>query len=198
MEKFVGWIQSVALGLGAPGLFLVALCDSSFISLPEVVDILLVWMVTQHRSRVLVYSASATIGSVLGCLSLYYVGRKGDQFIQRRVSAQRVERALGSFRRFGVMAVLIPSMLPPPAPLKIFVLLAGAAGITTSRFVVAMLIGRGIRYLGEGLLAYWYGEAALAFLKNNGRTVSISLTMLLLIALAGYLLWQKTRASRRQ
>ena len=198
MGKFVDWIQALALGLGAPGLFLAAIADSSFLSLPEVVDILLIWMVTQHKSRMLLYASSATLGSVVGCLLLYALGRKGDQFIARRFSAARVERALGAFRRFGMLAVLIPSLLPPPMPFKIFVLLAGAAGITTGRFVMAIAVGRGIRYFGEGLLAVWYGDQAMQFLQANGRTVSLSLAVLLAAALGGYLLWQKTRTTTQQ
>ena len=193
MGKFVAGIQALALGLGAPGLFLAALADSSFLSLPEVVDILLIWMVTQHKSRILLYASSATLGSVAGCLVLYVLGRKGDQFIARRFSAKRVDSALGAFRKFGLMAVLIPSLLPPPMPFKIFVLLAGAAGISTGRFVMAIAIGRGIRYFGEGLLAVWYGDRAMQFLEANGRSVSLSLAVLLAAALGGYVLWQKTR-----
>ena len=195
MRKFVDWVQALALGLGAPGLFLAALLDSSFVSLPEVVDILLIWMTTQHKSRMVLYAASATLGSVVGCLMLYAVGRKGDQFIQRRFSPARVERALGAFRRFGLMAVLIPSLLPPPMPFKIFVLLAGAAGISTGRFALAIGIGRGIRYFGEGLLAVWYGDAALKFLETNGRAVSLWLAGILVAGVLGYVLWQKTRTA---
>lgn len=198
MHKFVDWVQALALGLGAPGLFLAAIADSSFLSLPEVVDILLIWMVTQHKSRVIVYATAATIGSICGCLLLYGVGRKGDQFIARRFSAERVERALSAFRRYGIMAVLIPSLLPPPMPFKIFVLLAGAAGISTGRFVAAIAIGRGIRYFGEATLAVWYGDRAMVFLQENGQTVSLSLAILLAVGLAGYLLWQKSSQNRRR
>lgn len=198
MARFVGWIQSIALGLGAPGLFLAALADSSFLSLPEIVDIVLIWMVTQHKSRMLLYATSATLGSVAGCLLLYGVGRKGDQFIMRRFSADRVERSLKLFRRFGLMAVLIPSLLPPPMPFKIFVLLAGAAGISTGRFAVAIVIGRGVRYFGEALLALWYGDQAMEFLHANGRTASLTLAVLLAVGLGAYLLWQKTQAAGRR
>lgn len=193
MPKFVAWVQAFALGLGAPGLFLVALLDSSFISLPEIVDILLVWMTTRHKSLMVVYAAAATLGSILGSLVVYIIGRKGDQFIAKRVSADRIERTLGAFRRFGVMAVMIPSMLPPPMPFKPFVLLAGAAGISTSRFIMAVGLGRGIRYFGEGLLAVWYGDAALQFLETNGKTISLGLTAVLVVGLVGYVLWQKAR-----
>ena len=193
MPKFVAWVQAFALGLGAPGLFLVALLDSSFISLPEIVDILLVWMTTRHKSLMVVYAAAATLGSILGSLVVYIIGRKGDQFIAKRVSADRIERTLGAFRRFGVMAVMIPSMLPPPMPFKPFVLLAGAAGISTSRFIMAVGLGRGIRYFGEGLLAEWYGDAALQFLETNGKIISLGLTAVLVVGLVGYVLWQKAR-----
>jgi membrane protein YqaA with SNARE-associated domain len=198
MRRFVDWIQALALGLGAPGLFLAALADSSFLSLPEVVDILLIWMTTQHKSRMVLYAGSATLGSIAGCLLLYCVGRKGDQFIARRFSAERVERALDSFRRYGIMAVLIPSLLPPPMPFKLFVLLAGAAGISTGRFTLAIAIGRGIRYFAEGLLAIWFGDQAMVFLEANGRAVSLSLAVLCAAGLGGYLLWQKTRTASQQ
>ena len=195
MRRLVAWIQSAALALGAPGLFLAAAADSSFISLPEIVDILLIWMVTQHKSRMLLYASSATLGSVVGCLLLYTVGRKGDHFIARRFSAKRVERTLGVFRRYGLMAVLIPSLLPPPMPFKIFVLLAGVAGISSGRFAMAIVIGRGVRYFGEGLLAVWYGDRALQFLGSNGRSISLVLVVLLAVGFAGYMLWNRTRGA---
>ena len=88
-------------------------------------------MVTQHKSRMLLYAASATLGSVVGCLVLYYLGRKGGEaLVRKRFSADRIERALATLPRYGVMAVLIPSLLPPPTPFKIFILLAGVAGIS--------------------------------------------------------------------
>lgn len=193
MRRIVDWIETLALGMGAPGLFLAAIADSSFLSLPEVVDILLIFMVTQTKSLALLYAACATVGSIIGCLLLYGVGRKGDEFIMRRFSARRVERALGIFRRYGIMAVLIPSLLPPPAPFKIFVLLSGAAGISTTKFIVAIAIGRGIRYFGEAALALWFGDRALEFVRANGRAVSFSIVVVLLAGLLGYLLWKKSR-----
>ena len=102
------------------------------------------------------YALSATLGSLLGCFILYYIGRRGgDAFVRRRLGAARVDRAVGAFNRYGVLAILIPALLPPPAPFKVFVILAGLAGIGTSRFLVAIAIGRGIRYFGEGALAVW-------------------------------------------
>ena len=95
------------------------------------------------------------------------------------------------------MAVLIPSILPPPAPFKIFVLLAGVAEIRPVQFVSAIAIGRGARYFGEGLLALWYGEQALGFIRDNGRVVSLIIVVVLVVALGAYILWRKGRAAGR-
>src|SRR5262245_48275944 len=197
MRRFADWIQSVALAMGAPGLFIVAFLDSSFLSLPEINDLLLIWMVTRHESRMVVYATAATLGSISGCLVLYYLGRKGgDALVRRRFGTGRVDRALQTMQRYGTLAVLIPSLLPPPAPFKIFVLLAGVAHIRPSRFSLAIGIGRGLRYFGEGVLALRYGDAAITYLESNLRIVSLALLGLLLAGIAGVVLWRK--AQRRK
>lgn len=193
----MAWIQAFALGLGAPGLFVVAFLDSSFLSLPEINDLLLIWMVTEHKARMPIYAIASTLGSIAGCLVLYVIGRKGgDALVRRRFHADRVDRALAVIQRNGVLAVLIPSLLPPPAPFKIFVLLAGVAGIPISRFALAIGIGRGVRYFGEGLLAIRYGDQAIAYLEQNVRVVSFVLVGLLVAGGAGYLLWSKAQRAK--
>jgi len=197
MRRFADWIQAFALSLGAPGLFIVAFLDSSFLSLPEINDLLLIWMVTEHKARMPVYAVASMLGSIAGCVVLYYIGLKGgDALVRKRFHADRVDRALGVIQRNGVLAVLIPSLLPPPAPFKIFVLLAGVAGIPVSRFILAIGIGRGVRYFGEGLLAIRYGDQAIAYLENNLRTVSLALVGLIAVGIGGYFLWTKARAAR--
>src|SRR3954452_20476840 len=196
MGRIVGAARTLAMGLGAPGLFIVAFLDSSFISLPEINDLLLIWMVTQHKARMPLYAIAATAGSIAGCLVLYYIGRRGDAFVARRFSEGRVKWALATFQRYGVMAVLIPSLLPPPAPFKIFVLLAGVAGINVWRFSAAIAIGRGIRYFGEGLLAIWYGDQAMVFIEAHGREVSLVIVGLLVAAIVGWVLWSKAQAGK--
>ena len=194
MGRIVGRMQSLAVALGAPGLFLVAFLDSSFLSLPEIADLLVIWMVTQHKARLVLYVVCATLGSTVGCLVMYFLGRKGgDALIRTRFHSASVDRAMAAFRRYGIMAVLIPSILPPPAPFKIFVLLAGVAGIGVSRFTTAMVIGRGARYLAEGALAVWYGDRAMAFMHANGKTVSLVVVGLLAAGFVGYLLRSKAR-----
>ena len=109
-------------------------------------------MVTRHPERDRSGTSLAAIaGSMAGCLVLYYIGRKGGEaLVRKRFTGDRIERAMAALRRYGVMAVLIPSLLPPPAPFKIFVLLAGVVGISVARFATAIAIGRGVRYLALG------------------------------------------------
>ena len=135
-------------------------------------------------------------GSLLGCLALYAVGRKGgDAFIRKRFGTGSVDRTLKAIKRNGVLAILVPALLPPPAPFKIFVLLAGLAGISPGRFTIAIIIGRGIRYFGEGLLALYYGERAVGFIKENSGTVGLWLVGLILVGAGVWWLWQRRRAT---
>ena len=196
MSRFANWIQSFALALGGPGLFIVGFLDSSFLSLPEINDLLLIWMVTQHKARMPYYALSSMLGSVAGCLVLYYIGRISEHWVAKRFSAERLERTMKTFQRYGVMAVLIPSLLPPPAPFKVFVLLAGVADISVGRFVLAVALGRGVRYFGEGLLAVWYGDAAMEFIQANGQPIALALVGLLVIGLTAYLLRKRAQGRK--
>jgi membrane protein YqaA with SNARE-associated domain len=194
VKSLVAWIQSVALALGGPGLFLIAFLDSSFLSLPQINDLLLVWMVTKNPHLMPYYASMAVLGSIAGCIVMYFIGLKGGQaLLRRRFKGAMVDRSLALFQRWGVLVVLVPSLLPPPAPFKIFVLLAGVAGIPLPKFIAAIAIGRGIRYFGEGLLAVWYGEQAMSFIEANAREVSLGLVGLIGVGLLGYLLWSRRK-----
>ena len=194
MGRFVQGIQALAMSMGAPGIFLVAFLDSSILSLPEIADLLIIYMVTKRPSLFLLYVGSATLGSLVGCLVLYFIGKKGGAaLVHKRFDSAAVGRTLDAFRRHGVMAVLVPSILPPPAPFKPFVLLAGVADISVGRFTAAILIGRGARYSLEGLLALWYGERALAFMRDHGIQVAIAAIALLVVGFLVYLYWPRRR-----
>jgi len=182
----------MALAMGAPGILVVAFLDSSILSLPEIADLLVIWMVTTHPGRFVLYVASATLGSLLGCLMLFAIGRKGGEaLMRRRFASDRVDRTLAAFRRHGVMAVLVPSILPPPAPFKIFVLLSGVAEIGVGRFAAAILIGRGTRYFIEGLLAVWYGERAMAYMRDHSAGAALAVVAVLGAGFVLYLAWQR-------
>lgn len=194
MERFASWAQTFAMSIGGPGLFFIAFLDSSFLSLPEINDILVIWMVTQRKELMLYYATMATLGSLTGCLTLYYLGRKGgERLLRRRFSERRLDRAFSLFHRYGMLAILVPALLPPPAPFKVFVLMAGVAGMSKPNFILAITIGRGIRYVTEGVLAVQFGDQAIEFVRGNGQTVSLALAGVALACGAAYLVWRRRR-----
>jgi len=197
MGRIVSRIRGLALTLGAPGLVLVAFLDSSFLPLPGITDVLLVVMVTRHPAAMLLLAAAAAVGSIAGCLVLHYLGRKGGEaFVRKRFTGDKTERAMATLRRHGVMAVLVPCLLPPPAPFKIFVLLAGAIGISASRLATAIAIGRGVRYLALGLLAVQYGDRAVAYMREHGTVVSLVGAAVLMAGFGAYLLRTRERTGK--
>src|ERR1700752_2641844 len=119
MAGFVAWIKDFAMTLGGPGLFLIAFLDSSFLSFPEVNDLLIIWLTTQHEERMLYYALMKTLVSISGCLGLYFVARKGaEAFLKKPFTPHYLERTMPAFRRDGLLALRVPSILPPPMPCK--------------------------------------------------------------------------------
>lgn len=194
MKSVLAAIYAFAVGIGGPGLFLIAFLDSSFLSFPQANDLLIVLMVAREPAWMTYYAALATLGSLAGCLAIYEVARRGGQaFLRRRMKASRVEWGVRLFERYGVLAILVPSLLPPPAPFKLFVLLAGVAQMPRWRFALSILVGRGARYFGIGLLTVWYGEQAMQFLQTHGRLVA---RVVALAVLAGAVAWYLVRRWR--
>lgn len=196
MQRVVAWIQGFAESLGGPGLFIIAFLDSSFLSFPEVCDALVVLLTVQHKERMLYYALVTTMGSIAGCYALYSIGRRGGEaFLRKRFKARHIDRAMTVFRRYGMLAIIVPSLLPPPMPFKIFVLAAGVARMRPLDFLIAVAIGRGLRYFGEGFLAVWYGERALAFVHENVRSIGLALGVAALLAGITWIWWRRRRTT---
>ena len=168
MHEIVEWVQEVAVPfLGLPGIFLASFLDSSFLSLPEINDFLMVTSCGGQPARSLLFVFATTSGSVLGCSVLWWLGRRGGEaFLVKRFGVERVRRTRDIFTRWGVLAIAVPSLMPPPMPFKIFVLSAGVFHLPFTRFVLTLAIARGIRYGGWCLLGIHYGDDALRFLRS--------------------------------
>ena len=197
MGELVDRVRSLALALGGPGLALVAFLDSTFLPLPGITDLLLVVMVTRRPGAMVGYVLLTVAGSVAGCLVMHAIGRKGGEaLVRQRFTGEKTERAMAALQRNGVMAVLIPSLLPPPAPFKIFVLLAGVVGISAIRFAIAIALGRAARYFALGFLAIRYGSRAMTYMREKGAIVSLVAVAALAAGFAAYLLVARVRGGR--
>lgn len=196
-HQAVAYIEPLAERLGGPGLALVAFFDSSFISLPEVSDALIIFLVLQHPGRWFYYGLLTTAGSVLGCYILYALARGGGEaFLKKRFNQRRLEQGLALFRRFGLLAVVVPAILPPPTPFKVFVLLAGVAKVRPATFLLAIAIGRGFRYVGTAWLAYHYGAYATQFIKTYLPHLSLAAAGLVVVGFVSLLVLRSRRRRR--
>ena len=195
MRAFIASLYSFALSLGGPGLFAIAALDSSFLSLPQINDLLVVAMVLEKPALMPYYAAMATLGSVVGCFVIYVLANKGGETVlRRRLSSGRIDRALALYRRYGLLALMVPALLPPPAPFKLFVLGAGLAGVRPVKFVLGIAIARGLRYGILGILTIYYGDAAIELMRSHGPAVGLSLAGLIVVAAIVWIVWRRRTA----
>jgi membrane protein YqaA with SNARE-associated domain len=199
LAKRLGYfIVHVPIYVAGPAMILIGALDSSLLSLPEVNDYLVVARCYSHPRTVFFFPLFAAIGSVLGCLLLYTIlSRGGRAVLHRRFPAKHVLRVERAYARFGILALVVPALLPPPMPFKIFVATAGALQFPRRRFLLTILVARSVRYYTEGILAVFYGERVLRFMKDNGLLIVSVAAGICLIALAIYLLTGKGRAAAK-
>ncbi len=169
----VQWLEQFVIGVpiyvAGPSMVIIGALDSSLLSLPEINDYLVVMRCANAPYEVFYFPLFAAAGSVLGCLLLYTLIRRGGQAVLRkRFRAEHLERVERTYARFGFLALAVPALLPPPMPFKIFVATAGALEYPRWRFIVTIMIARSLRYYIEGTLAVFYGKTVLDFIKNYG------------------------------
>ena len=190
------FIAHVPIYVAGPVMILVGALDSSLLSLPEINDYLVIARCFAHPRAVLFFPLFASTGSVLGCLLLYTILQRGGlAVLHRRFKLEHIQRVERAYARFGILALAIPALLPPPMPFKIFVATAGALQFPRRKFLITILIARSVRYYTEGILAVYYGRRVLVFLQDNGLMIVTAVFALCLAALAIYLLSNKGRAA---
>jgi membrane protein YqaA with SNARE-associated domain len=170
------WLERYVIGLpiylAAPAMILIGALDSSLLSLPEINDYLVVGRCYKQPSAAFYFPLFAALGSVIGCLLLYTIMRRGGQAVlRRRFKRENIERVERAYARYGFLAIAIPAVLPPPMPFKIFVATAGTLEYPRWRFLLTVLIARSFRYYVEGILAVFYGRRVLTFFRDNGLVI---------------------------
>jgi membrane protein YqaA with SNARE-associated domain len=150
--------------LGGPGLILLGLADNSLIPLPGSTDAATILLAAHHRNLWIYYAAMATVGAVLGGYLTYRMARKGGKAtLEKRFSQKKVKEVYAIFERWGFASVVIPAILPPPFPIVPMLLAAGAMQYPTKKFLVALTVGRSIRYVILGYLGEHYGRHIVNF-----------------------------------
>jgi membrane protein YqaA with SNARE-associated domain len=174
-------ISKYLVAYGPFGLFAIALLDSALIPLPGGPDAVMILLTSAHPAWMPIYAAAATLGSVAGCVMLYYLSRKAGRRALARFSDRKQARVKELLDRYDVLSVLVASLLPPPFPFKLFVISAGVFRVNVLRFAIAIAVGRAIRYLLEGYLAAHYGEQAKELLSRYYPFIGLGLAALVIL-----------------
>ena len=150
--------------LGGPSLILLGLIDNSFIPLPGSTDVVTILLAAHRREPWIYYAMMATVGSVLGGYLTYRMARKGGkETLEKRFSQKKVKKVYAIFERWGFASVAIPALLPPPFPIVPMLLAAGALQYPTRKFLTALTVGRGLRYIILAYLGFEYGRNIVTF-----------------------------------
>jgi membrane protein YqaA with SNARE-associated domain len=191
-----GFIVTVPIYYAAPAMVFIGALDSSLLSLPEINDYLVVARCYSDPKSVFYFPLFAALGSVIGCNILYAItSRGGKALLTRRFKPEHLARVESAYARFGVLALAIPALLPPPMPFKIFVATAGALRFPRWKFRLTIMIARSARYIIEGALAVFYGEIVIEFMKIYGPRIVAVVLSLAIAGVVGYLLWRRRGAN---
>jgi membrane protein YqaA with SNARE-associated domain len=193
LRAIARWLELYIIGMplyfAAPAMLVIGALDSSLLSLPEINDYLVVGRCIKNPSAVFYFPLFAAAGSVLGCLLLYTIMRRGGQAVLRRqFSLSGIRKVEKAYERFGFLAIAIPAILPPPLPFKIFVATAGTLEYPRWKFLLTVMLARSFRYYLEGILAVFYGRRVLSFARDNGLVMISIVAGLVLIGIIIYII----------
>ena len=156
--KANAWLLATLKPLGALGLLIIAMLDSSTIPMP--LDAIVVEYVVRDHAKFLVYCFAAAVGAAAGGLLPYYLGRAGGElFLLKRINRARYEKLRDRFEKQEFLAIMIPAMMPPPFPIKVFELAAGVFEMKPLWFFSAVLAGRFLRFTIVSVIIMVYGPA---------------------------------------
>ncbi len=198
--RFLRGIGTTLLSWGPWGILLLAVLDSAGIPVPEGVDALIVIIAAQNATTGYFSAALAVIGSLVGCLFLFYLGRKGGEaYLDTKTRKGWPLRFRRWFHHYGGLTVFIPTLIPIPLPLKIFVLSAGALRMNRAHFVLIVLAARIPRYFGLAYFGAQMGTYPLQYLKKHAWQLVIAAFVLFLLLLAAVKIKDRLRiaAERR-
>jgi len=164
----VGSIVKALISWGPLGVLILAALDSAGIPLPAGVDALLIAVAAVNPGVAYLSALLGVVGSAAGNLFLFLVARKGGElYLDRHTQSERARRFRLWFQRYGLLTVFIPALVPIPLPMKVFVLSAGALGVSPKLFLAVVLAARVPRYLGLAYLGARLGEGSTAWLRGH-------------------------------
>jgi membrane protein YqaA with SNARE-associated domain len=199
LNKWSLLILALLKPLGIWGVLGFAAVDAAFLGMP--LDAIVAGYSYADPRRFLLYAAMGATGSALGSIVIYLIGYKGGELLLvKRIGERRFSKIKASFERHEFLAVMLPSMLPPPTPFKLFVLSAGVAEMNFGHFLAAIFFGRLLRFSLVSLIVIRYGPQILGFVGGMvHHHLRLAIAVLASAALIGWWIWRlRKRRSRRK
>jgi len=186
--------------LGGLGLIPLGLLDNSVVPLPGSMDVLTIFLSARKERFWFYYASMATAGSVIGGFVTYRLARKGGkETLARRFSASKLEKTYKIFERWGLGAIAIPALLPPPVPMLPFLFAAGTMQYPVRKFLFALSLGRMVRYTLLAFLAARYGRQILAFISLHAHpTLFVVVGLIATVAVIVFVAFVGKRQERPQ
>ena len=183
--------------LGLWGVGVVAVLDSS--SIPVPMDLIVAGYAWSDAHRFYLYVLMAAVGSAIGGLVPYFIGRAGGEiFLMKHIDRQRFERMRHRFEKQEFLALMIPSMLPPPTPWKLFVFASGVFEMRVVTFMLAVTAGRVVRWTVLSLLTIKYGPQIVHELTElmHRHLIATLVGLAVVLAVLAFLAIRKARGRR--
>jgi len=195
LTRYTAFLWAILAPLGAWGVFAVAALDGAAVGLP--MDVVVGGYVAQNHARLLLYVLMASAGSALGSLVVYAIGYKGgEELLRKRVSPERFEKLHEAFDRHPFWSLMFPAMLPPPTPFKLFALGAAVAEMSIGHFLLAIFLGRTVRFLVLGILVVKFGPGVVHTLRVFFSHHFYWVLIAAVVALAGWLVVMRWKNGR--
>jgi membrane protein YqaA with SNARE-associated domain len=186
-------LTDVLVAWGPLGILLLAILDSSGVPVAGVFDALLILIAVKRPDVAWLCAGLAVLGSTVGNTVLYWMAQKGGRrFMEKAAPEGRAAKFQTWFRRYGMVTVFVPALVPIPMPLKLFVISAGVLGTSRSEFIGVVLLARFLRYFGEAWLGIRLGQDSSKFITSHGLDF-LAGAVLLALALYGFILWRDRR-----
>ena len=165
-----GWVLRTFMRLGLLGLLVMSALDSSFLVLPFGNDLLLIALVSSNRNGLgwIAYVVVSAIGSVVGVFVIDLIMRKtGEKGLQRFVSEKRINKLKSKLENKAGITVFVATLIPPPFPFTPAVMTASALQSPRGKLLLAVFLGRLLRFGIEGVLALYFGRQVIAFMNSD-------------------------------
>ncbi|HEX3354705.1 MAG: YqaA family protein [Terriglobales bacterium] len=192
--RYTAFLWALLKPLGAWGVFVIAALDGAALGLP--MDPIVATYVYQNRPRFLLFVLMAAAGSTVGSMVIYGIGYLGGEgLLRKRISPERFEKFHLAFDKHPIWSLMLPAMLPPPTPFKLFALAAAVSEMQFSHYLLAIFAGRFVRFLALSILTLVFGPE---IVRVSGTILREHWAWVLAAVAVGLAVWLVVRRVRKR